>query len=109
MALAEHISCESNKATLFVDTPEGSLDIAYEKRVGLMFADFVKNYQQNIIMTANINSSQLLVALAEKCKAGLMYVKRMLDWVDLSIVQQEEEMLFRKFLDNIESKLRRKK
>jgi hypothetical protein len=33
----------------------------------------------------------------------------MLDWVDLSIVQKEEEMLFRKFFDNIESKLRRKK
>ena len=51
MALAEHMSREGSPAPLFVDTPEGSLDIAYEARAGEMFAEFVKD-GHSIIMTA---------------------------------------------------------
>jgi DNA repair exonuclease SbcCD ATPase subunit len=109
MALTIYLSAPGNEATLIIDTPEGSLDIAYESRAGKMFAEFINKYSQNVLMTANINSSQLLISLAQNCKKGKMNMKRMLNWIDLSIVQIEEEALFKKCFDNIESILRRKK
>ena len=109
MSFAIYLSIPNNEATLFIDTPEGSLDIAYENRVGKMFAYFVNSYSQNILMTANINSSQLLISLSKSIKTGKMTMRRMLDWMDLSIVQKEEENLFKKYFDNVESLLRRKK
>ncbi len=59
MALINHMSSKSTKGVLLIDTPEGSLDIAYENRAVDMFADFVE-LGYGIIMTANINSSRLL-------------------------------------------------
>ena len=109
MSLAIYLCVPDNEATLFIDTPEGSLDIAYENRVGKMFAHFIDTYSQNILMTANINSSQLLVSLAKNIKYGKMAIKRMLDWKDLSIVQKEEEKLFKEYFDNIESLIKGKK
>jgi len=106
MALAIYLSTLDNEATLFIDTPEGSLDIAYENRVGKMFAEFINSYSQNILMTANINSSQLLISLARSIKKDKMIMKRMLDWINLSTVQISEEKLFRKYFDNVESILR---
>jgi DNA repair exonuclease SbcCD ATPase subunit len=106
MALAVHLSNKNNEATLLIDTPEGSLDIAYENRVGKMFAQFVSEFDQNIIMTANINASQLLVSLAEQCGERKMKFKRMLDWTDLSEIQREGEHLFTSVYNNIEGKLK---
>ena len=57
MALAQFISCKDSPACLYIDTPEGSLDIAYETKAGRMFALFVER-GFNIIMTANINTSR---------------------------------------------------
>ncbi len=108
MALAVYLSKPNNEATLLIDTPEGSLDIAYESRVGNMFADFVTVYKQNIIMTANINASQLLISLAEKCGKEKMKFRRMLDWTDLTEIQKEGEYLFDKVYTNIEKTLNRK-
>jgi len=105
MALAVYLSKPNNEATLLIDTPEGSLDIAYESRVGKMFADFVIDYDQNIIMTANINASQLLISLAEKCGKKKMKFRRMLDWTDLTEIQKEGEYLFDKVYNNIEKTL----
>ena len=105
MSLAIYLSKQSNEATMLIDTPEGSLDIAYESRAGKMFAYFVKDYNQNILMTANINASQLLISLANKCGKSKMQFKRMLDWTDLSIIQQEGEKLFEQVYDNIENAL----
>jgi DNA repair exonuclease SbcCD ATPase subunit len=102
MSLAIYLSKQSNETTMLIDTPEGSLDIAYESRVGEMFANFVKDYNQNILMTANINASQLLISLAKKCGVEKMLFKRMLDWTDLSIIQQEGENLFEQVYNNIE-------
>ncbi len=45
---------KNNEATLLIDTPEGSLDIAYESRVGNMFADFVVENKQNMMITKNL-------------------------------------------------------
>lgn len=101
MALATYLSLDKNGATLLIDTPEGSLDIAYENRVGNMFAQFVSEYKQNILMTANINASQLLVSLAEKCGKKYMKFRRMLEWTDLSEIQKEGEHLFNRVYDNI--------
>lgn len=108
MALAIHLSNKQSPSTLLIDTPEGSLDIAYESRVGNMFAEFVTQYSQNILMTANINASQLLVSLAEKCKNQKMEFRRMLDWTDMNQIQKEGEHLFNNVYKTIETKLNSK-
>jgi DNA repair exonuclease SbcCD ATPase subunit len=105
MSLAIYLSTSNNPASMLIDTPEGSLDIAYENRVGKMFADFVNDYGQNIIMTANINASQLLISLAELCGNKKMKFKRMLDWTDLTLIQKEGESLFERVYINIENAL----
>lgn len=87
MALIEHASTE---CSLMIDTPEGSLDIAYETKAGKMFADFsTKGYQ--LLMTANINSSELLKEIALNCKNEGMILERMIYWTTLSQVQIELE------------------
>jgi ABC-type lipoprotein export system ATPase subunit len=106
MTLVIHLSKGNNAASLLIDTPEGSLDIAYENRVGRMFAEFVKEFNQNIVMTANINASQLLISLAEQCGGKDMEFKRMLEWTDFSEIQREGEYLFNRVYKNIEKKLR---
>lgn len=104
MALAQFISAEGTNATLFIDTPEGSLDIAYESRAGEMFAKFIES-GYHIIMTANINTSQLLTRLAIRCKKSKMQLLRMTSWTDLSDVQIQEEKLFEKAYSAIEMAL----
>ena len=66
MALTQHMSASAAKGAMLIDTPEGALDIAYEKRAGDMLAMFTEAGHQ-IIMTANLNSSQLLLELAQRC------------------------------------------
>tara|TARA_R110002020_G_scaffold304725_2_gene520528 strand:+ start:1135 stop:3117 length:1983 start_codon:yes stop_codon:yes gene_type:complete len=109
MALAIFLSKPHSPSTMLVDTPEGSLDIAYESRVGNMFAEFATIYNQNLFMTANINASQLLISLAEKCGRQKMKFRRMLDWTDLSIIQKEGEGLFQQVYDRIEKALNKSK
>jgi DNA repair exonuclease SbcCD ATPase subunit len=109
MSLAIFLSDKKKGATMLIDTPEGSLDIAYESRVGNMFAEFVTLYNQNLFMTANINASQLLISLAEKCGESKMKFRRMLDWTDLSEIQKEGENLFQKVYSNIETALTQNK
>lgn len=91
MALADFIS--DGSSTLFVDTPEGSLDIAYEARAGVMFNRFVKA-SHFLVMTANLRSSHLLERLAELSGRAQMKVVRMTDWTELTEVQRDEEKLF---------------
>ncbi|MES2599011.1 MAG: AAA family ATPase [Verrucomicrobiota bacterium] len=93
MALTQHMSDPSSKGGMYIDTPEGSLDIAYEKRAGEMLAMFASPGHR-IIMTANLNSSQLLLALAHQCGRKGMRLCRMTDWAELSAVQRDEEALF---------------
>jgi ABC-type lipoprotein export system ATPase subunit/predicted nucleic acid-binding Zn-ribbon protein len=105
MSLAIFLSRAGKEATMLIDTPEGSLDIAYESRVGNMFSEFVKKYHQSIVMTANINASQLLVTLAKECGRENMKVRRMLGWTDLGPVQKQGEHLFEGVFQNIERAL----
>ena len=106
MALTQHMVGPEAPATLFIDTPEGSLDIAYESRAGSMFADYVDGPRQ-IVMTANLNASQLLRELARNCGHGGMKVVRMIEWADLSDVQASSEELFEDAYAEIESELDR--
>lgn len=104
MALARYVSDPDSLATLFIDTPEGSLDIAYEDRAGQMFANFVKSGHA-MIMTANINSSKLLTTLAHSCGAQSMKIVQMTQWTELSDVQRGAEDLFKNAFAEIESAL----
>lgn len=104
MALAQHVSASTGPAALFVDTPEGSLDIAYEDRAGEMFAQFVRT-GHDLIMTANINSSKLLRTLASTCGAEKMEIVQMTGWTELSDVQQNANKLFRDAFADIQSAL----
>lgn len=102
-SLIENI--HSERAFMLIDTPEGSLDVAYESRAGKMFADFVKK-GYSVIMTANINSSQLLLKLAELCGEQRMKLERMTEWTILTQVQQEEQSVIEDAYEKIEEKLK---
>ena len=93
MALLQLISSEQAPSTLILDTPEGSLDIAYEKRAGTMLAKFVDK-NNRVLMSANLNSSQLLLALARECGEQKMSLVHMMEWADLTLVQRQEAELF---------------
>lgn len=104
MALVQYISAPTSKAELLIDTPEGSLDIAYEARAGSMFAQFVRS-GHNMFITANINSSQLLLELAKECGGNLMTLSRMTTWAELSDVQALAEGLFNQAYSAIEAQM----
>jgi ABC-type cobalamin transport system ATPase subunit len=101
MAITQFISLKTAKGGLFIDTPEGSLDIAYEKRAGDMLSKFAEKGHP-IIMTANLNSSKLLLALAHNCGKERLTLCRMTEWTELSEVQVEEEGLFIDAYEQIE-------
>jgi DNA repair exonuclease SbcCD ATPase subunit len=98
------IQLGTHDCTLLIDTPEGSLDIAYESRAGKMFADFSKK-GYNLMLTANINTSQLLLQLAKKCTESGMHIERMTEWTILSDVQQQEEDVIEEAYSKIENAL----
>jgi hypothetical protein len=104
MALLKFTSPTERTACLLIDTPEGALDIAYEKRAGDMFARFVLD-GFTLIFTANINASQLLLALASDCGRSHMRLTRMTSWAALSEVQVEEETLFNSTYEKITAAL----
>ncbi|MPY33147.1 AAA family ATPase [Streptomyces adustus] len=93
MALTEHMLGGRSPACLLIDTPEGSLDIAYESRAGEMFGAFVRR-DNRLIMTANLNSNRLVLELARVCGRETMHVERMTNWSILSEVQAQAEELF---------------
>lgn len=103
MAVATFMAAEQ-RLCMLIDTPEGSLDAAYESRAGEMFASYATGASQ-LIMTANINTSQLLIRLAQRCGASRMRLARMTDWTDLTTVQIEEEKVFNAAFDAIEHSL----
>ena len=107
MTIGIYLAKSGTGSTLLIDTPEGSLDIAYESRVGRMFGDFVTKFKQNMILTMNINASQLPISLANVCGSENMQFRRMLDWTDLSEIQKEGEELFSIVFSNINSALKK--
>jgi ABC-type lipoprotein export system ATPase subunit len=99
MAITEFM-CDGS-ATLLIDTPEGSLDIAYEARAGSMFSKYAKN-NNFILMTANLRSSYLVLRLANLQKKQGMQIVRMTEWTNLTEVQKSEEGLFTRAYNDIE-------
>lgn len=103
MALSEYMT--GGASTLLIDTPEGSLDIAYEAKAGVMFSKYVDN-GNFILMTANLRSSHLVLRLAELQHDTGMQVARMTDWTELSAVQRSEEPLFLSAYETIDNALK---
>ncbi|HKO57520.1 MAG TPA: AAA family ATPase [Thermoanaerobaculia bacterium] len=93
MALARFMVGGETGALMMIDTPEGSLDAAYESRAGDMFAKFARA-GNHVLMTANVNTSRLLLRLAERCGHRFMTLIRMTEWAYLSEVQEAEEDQF---------------
>lgn len=91
-------------ASMLIDTPEGSLDIAYETNAGAMFYEYIAE-NQKMIITANLNSSGLIQTLAAKTKIEKFELISMLRWAKLSSVQNTHFDLFEKSISTIESKL----
>lgn len=104
MALTRQLSADGATPVLYVDTPEGSLDIAYERRAGSMFGQFVEEGGQ-LLMTANINTSELLLNLASTCTSSHMRLQRMTEWATLSDVQVNERDAFDQAFNQIEGRL----
>jgi len=104
MALIQQMSSSEGPGCLLVDTPEGSLDIAYESRAGEMFGLFVERGHQ-LIMAANINTSQLLQRLAKRCGSKGLVLERMTEWTNLSSVQIAEEQSFERAWQEIRASL----
>jgi DNA repair exonuclease SbcCD ATPase subunit len=110
MALAQFASSDDMAAPFLVDTPEGALDIAYESQAGKMFAAFVKSGHQ-VVMTANVNSSELVLDLARslsRTRPKLFRLERMTDWAAMSQVQRTGMPLFKKAYRDIEKALENK-
>lgn len=100
MAFAEFSSSSASKAPLYIDTPEGSLDLAYEDQAGKMIAKFARAHR--IFMTANVNTSQLLRSVAINSKRSGLSIQRLYQWTELSEVQEPQEKRFDTTLREIE-------
>ena len=106
MAFARKLSSGGSPATLYVDTPEGSLDIAYEGRAGRLFGKFAEG-SDRLVMTANINTSRLLLELASRCGSANMDLVRMTSWTDLTPIQEEAQDEFELAYSQVEAELSR--
>ncbi|MCP1312592.1 AAA family ATPase [Paenibacillus tyrfis] len=64
MAIIDYLqnTIDGFKTFFITETPEGSLDIVYEKQVAEMFTLFSKS-SNNIIFTSNLNSSNFLLTM----------------------------------------------
>jgi len=101
MAFARFASVQGSKASLYIDTPEGSLDLAYEAQAGKMIAKFATEGHR-VFMTANINTSQLLHSIATNSRTCGLGLQRLYQWTELSEVQENQETHFGQTLDKIE-------
>jgi len=101
MAFAQFASSNGSGAPLYIDTPEGSLDLAYEAQAGEMIARFAEEGHR-VFMTANINTSQLLTSLATKSRRAGFSVERLYRWTEMSEVQERQENNFERTLNNLE-------
>ena len=105
MAIVTFVCSKTTASTsMLIDTPEGSLDIAYETNAGSMFYEYIAA-NQKMIITANLNSSGLIQTLAGKTKFEKFELISMLKWAKLSSVQNTHFELFERSISTIESKL----
>ena len=94
MALVNWFTRSTDQPTFFVvETPEGSLDLAYERNVADMYIEF-GGHGHSIIVTSNLNSSNFLGGLYDCLGDDQEKRDRTLDLLHygrLSSVQQREE------------------
>ncbi len=101
MAFAQFASPTGSGAPLYIDTPEGSLDLAYEAQAGQMIARFADEGHK-VFMTANINTSQLLSSIASHSTKCGFSIQRLYRWTEMSVVQEKQEGKFDKTLNEVE-------
>jgi len=106
MAFAQFASPKGAGAPLYIDTPEGSLDLAYEAQAGAMIAQFAIEGHK-VFMTANINTSQLLSSIASHSKKCGFGIQRLYRWTEMSAVQEKQESKFDKTLNGVEKLAKR--
>lgn len=104
MAVVSFVCTDGFNSSMLIDTPEGSLDIAYETNAGSMFSEYIKS-NQKMIITANLNSSGLIKTLAEKTKEEKFKLINMLNWAKLSSVQNYHFDLFSGAIEEIKKRL----
>lgn len=102
--LYTHKKNTNTSGFLLLDTPEGSLDLAYEANAGLMLSEYVKEGSQ-LIMTTNINSSGLLKSLARNSNKSEFNLINMLNWTQLSEVQKRSREIIENKLLEIEKEI----
>lgn len=97
MALIELFTQKQGAPTFYIaETPEGSLDLAYERNVANMYLEF-SNSSHSIIITSNLNSSNFLQSLYTVLESQKGSDKRTLDLLKygkLSEVQKREKESF---------------
>lgn len=106
MAFAQFASPDGAGAPLYIDTPEGSLDLAYEAQAGEMIARFAKEGHK-VFMTANVNTSQLLSAIAGHSQSCGFALQRLYRWTEMSAVQEKQQAKFDKTLNEVEKLVKR--
>lgn len=95
MTILGWLGKSSETPFLAIDTPEGSLDIAYEVNAGAMFAKFVREHGGQLLSVSNLNSSRLIRETLNQCtKAGnAMKLQDLRDWGRLNQVQKDRQEL----------------
>jgi hypothetical protein len=95
MALIAWYTAKHGQPTFYiVETPEGSLDLAYEKNVATMFHRFA-SAGHSILLTSNLNSSSFLQGIYNGFESSVEKRDRTLDLFHLghwSHVQSSEEI-----------------
>jgi uncharacterized membrane protein len=99
MALIELFTRMTGSPAFYIaETPEGSLDLAYERNVANMYLEFASS-QHSIVITSNLNSSNFLQALYTSFSDNTSRENRTLDLLQygkLSAVQKRERDDFEK-------------
>lgn len=104
MAIVSFVCSQEKLCTMLIDTPEGSLDIAYETNAGNMFSEYIESGNK-LVITANLNSSGLVRTLAERSKKNNFQLISMLKWAHLSTVQNSHYDLFDEAIAQIKKRL----
>lgn len=104
MAIIDYLqNTISGFQTFFItETPEGSLDIAYEEHVAKMFLLFAE-YNNNIIFTSNLNSSRFLKKIFNDMNTveKKRRVLNMLEKGNLTAVQQKNINEIERIINNL--------
>lgn len=103
MAIIEFLTeeVEDFKTFFITETPEGSLDLAYEEQVAKMFKVFAES-NNNIIFTSNLNSSNFLHQVFEGIPDKDARILNMLEIGNLTKIQNNYYQLFKQKLTEIE-------